>query len=294
MFGFGLAARGVANVVTLAARSVQSNGRQSARRGEVTRRTGALAVKVGMMALWDRHGQRHALTVLHVDGCRVVQVKEAEHDGYTALQLGISARKPKHSTNMMKGHFERWNGDEEGERGPYTLLRRLEEFRISPDAMLPVGSSVLAAHFVPGQHVDVQGVSRGKGFQGPMKRHNFKGQPATHGISKVHRSHGSMGASQDPGRVWKGKKMAGRMGGKHRTVQSQIVHKIDTVRNLIYVRGAVPGAKGNFVRVTDAIKKIMPKQYEAGVVPFPTIAFDADLPDELVFDAAAPDEAIAA
>lgn len=250
------------------------------------RRTGVLAVKVGMMSTWDKFGYQHALTILHVDGCRVIQVKTPDKEGYAGLQVGAGTRKAKHLNKPKIGHLERWWSPPEGEdqdfrpEEPYTLLRRIQEFRISPDALLPVGTPLKASHFVPGQKIDIQGITRGKGFAGPMKRWGFKGGPASHGNSLAHRSHGSMGGTQDPGRVFKGKKMAGRMGGKNRTEQNLIIHRIDTKRDLIFVRGAVPGVRGNWVRITDAIKmhySDSPKNRPAtlgGEVPFPTIDFD--------------------
>ena len=264
-------------------RFTQSSGQPSARRGEVKRRTGALAVKVGMLGTWDAFGQRHALTVLHVDGCRVVQVKTGAVDGYTALQVGAGTRKEKHASKPFAGHVRAHAGElaEGAGFGPHELLRHLAEFRVSEDALLPSGTPIPAAHFSPGQLVDVRGVTRGKGFQGAMKRWNFGGQRATHGVSKTHRAHGSMGGCQNPGRVFKGKKMAGRMGGRNRTAQNLTVHKIDTVRDLLFVRGCVPGAKGTWVRVTDAVKKVTPAAYDAGDVPFPTRPADEDLPDVL-------------
>lgn len=244
------------------------------------------------MTTWDKFGIRHALTVLHVDGCRVVQVKEAAKEGYTALQLGAGTRKAKHLNRPAVGHLKRWSAVEGDFRveEPYALLRRLEEFRVSADALLAVGTPLKAAHFVPGQRVDVQGVTRGKGFQGPMKRWGFKGGPASHGTSLAHRSHGSLGGTQDPGRIFKGKKMAGRMGGRRRTVQSLVVHRIDTARDLVYVRGAIPGARGHWVRITDAIKKrheaAMQPSTLGGKLPFPTMDVETHggLPPLLEFD----------
>lgn len=268
----------------LSTRLTHSNGRLSARRGEVQRRTGALAVKVGMLGTWDSSGQRHALTVLHVDGCRVVQVKENERDGYTALQLGAGTRKEKHTNLPSAGHLRAHTGDGGEDRGAYELLRHLEEFRVSPDAVLESGRSIGASHFAAGQEVDVRGVTKGKGFQGAMKRWNFGGQRATHGVSKTHRAHGSMGGCQNPGRVFKGKKMAGRMGGKYRTCQNLTIHKIDTKRNLVFVRGAVPGPKGNWVRITDAIKTVGAVQYASGAVPFPARPLDEVLPEVMECD----------
>lgn len=278
-----------------ATRYKHSNGQLSVRRAEVShRRTGVLAVKAGMLSTWDQFGNRVALTVLHVDGCRVVQVKEKDKEGYTALQLGAGSRKQKHLNRPKIGHFQRWwnpiDAADFDVEEPYTLLRRLEEFRVSPDALLPVGTSLRAAHFVPGQHVDVQGVTRGKGFQGPMKRWGFAGGPASHGNSRAHRTHGSLGGTQDPGRIFKGKKMAGHMGCKRRTIQNLVVHRVDTQRDLVYVRGAVPGAKGHWVRITDAIKKRQEKRTQpaalGGNLPYPTInaGTHAELPPVISFD----------
>jgi len=261
-------------------RWTQSNGRVSRRRAEVgDRRTGVLAVKAGMMASWDEHGNRHALTVLHVDGCRVVQVKEADKHGYTGLQVGVCPRKGKHVNRPMMGHFAKWSPSNQVDY-PYMLLRRLEEFRISPKAVLPVGHPLNANHFVPGQFVDIQGVTRGKGFQGVMKRHGFAGQPASHGNSKAHRVPGSIGQCATPSKVFKGKKLPGRMGGKRRTIQNLLVHRIDNIRNLIFVRGAIPGARGTIVRVTDSIGKYLKPQMryvqekESGKIHFPTTPLD--------------------
>ncbi|KAJ8600817.1 hypothetical protein CTAYLR_006419 [Chrysophaeum taylorii] len=272
-----------------ARRWTQSNGTPSVRRAEVPyRRTGVLAVKAGMMGTWDQFGKRHALTLLHVDGCRVVQVKDVAKEGYTAVQVGAGTRKVKHVDKAKVGHFRRWWGEEEEAfrpEMPYALSRRVSEFRVSPDAILPVGTRLGAAHFVPGQFVDVQGKTRGKGFAGPMKRWGFGGGPASHGTSKAHRTHGSMGGCQDPGRVFKGKKMAGRMGGRNRTAQNLVVHKVDTERNVVYVRGAVPGAQGGWVRITDAIRHrddaTMQPTSLGGKIPFPTVDPDIALPREL-------------
>jgi len=234
------------------ARTTASNGQPSLRRGELPRRTGALAVKVGMLGTWDETGRRHALTVLHVDQCRVVQVKRPERDGYAALQLGAGAVKPERATKARRGHAAAHGGPDR------PLFGELQEFRVSPDQLLASGTPIDATHFAVGQFVDVRGTTKGKGFQGPMKRWNFGGQRATHGVSKTHRAHGSMGGCQDPGRVFPGKKMAGRMGGRNRTAQNLVVHAVDEERSLVFVRGAVPGAKGKWVRVTDAVKKPQP------------------------------------
>ena len=185
-----------------------------------------------------------------------MQVKTEANDGYNALQVGSGERKLKRTTKSMRHHFFK------SEVAP---KKALKEFRVTPDAMLAVGAELTARHFVPGQFVDVQGVTTGKGFQGVMKRWGFKGQPATHGVSLKHRSGGSIGNCQDPGRVWKGRKMPGRMGGKVRTQQNCTLYKIDPVRNLLFLKGAVPGHKVNYVAVSDAVKKVLHPE-----LPWPT------------------------
>jgi large subunit ribosomal protein L3 len=225
------------------------------------RRTGALAVKAGMTCDWDAHGVRLPLTVLWLDDVSVTQVKTAQtspNGAYCALQVGYGSRKPKQVSKAELGHFVA--------RGS-AIKRALAEFRVSEDGVLPVGTKITAGHFTAGQYVDIQGVTKGKGFQGPMKRWGFAGQPASHGNTKKHRAHGSIGQCQDPGRVFKGKKMAGRMGGRNRTVQSVLVYKVDTERNLVYVKGQVPGNAGTMVKVNDSLRK-PPKLGEE--VPFPT------------------------
>jgi large subunit ribosomal protein L3 len=166
-----------------------------------------------------------------------------------SLQIGAGSKKPKQVSDAARGHFE---------AADVPIKRKVCEFRVSRDALLPVGTPLTAAHFVAGQHVDVTGHTIGKGFQGPMKRWGFSGLPASHGTTKKHRAHGSIGNSQDPGRVWKGKKMAGRMGNRKRTVQSVFVYKIDAARNLIYVKGQVPGKSGLFLKIKDALRKPPP------------------------------------
>lgn len=221
------------------------------------RRTGALAMKVGMLAIWDAWGVRIPVTVLHLDSCQVVQVKTEETNGYTALQLGVGEAKPNRVKITAAGHFN---------KAGVKPKRKLEEFRITPDALLPVGTQINAVHFVAGQLVDIRGITKGKGFQGVMKRWNFSGGRASHGNSRNHRTLGSTGQCQDPGRVWKGKKMPGRMGGKNNTTQNLKVVKIDPVRNLVYVKGAVPGTNGSFIRISDAVKG----PFFPSPPPFPT------------------------
>lgn len=215
-----------------------------------TRRTGTIALKVGMMGVYDQWGQRYACTVLALDSVQVLQVKKDATDGYTSVQLGAGEKKSKNVSQPERGHLDRWiDGD-----GTAAPKRKLWEFRVTPDALLSPGTPVLAQHFVPGQRVDVAGTSKGKGFQGVMKRWGFKGQGASHGVSVSHRSLGSTGQNTSPGRVFKGKKMPGRMGGERVTVQNLWLYKIDTERNLLYIKGHIPGNKGAYVRVTDAVK----------------------------------------
>ncbi|CAI5705956.1 unnamed protein product [Peronospora farinosa] len=234
------------------------------------KRTGLLAVKIGMMPVWDHFGYRHNCTVLQVEECQVTQIKTADRHGFNALQLGVGLRKPKNVTKPVLGHLA---------KAGVPPKRQLQEFRVSEDALLPLGMKLSALHFTPGQYVDVCGTSKGKGFQGVMKRHNFAGQPASHGNSKTHRHMGSTGQCQDPGKVFKGKKMPGRMGGNRVTRDNLWIAKIDVERNLIYVKGSVPGNNGGIVRVTDARKK----KLEAPL-PYPTFvpAEGEALPSEIV------------
>ncbi|KAF4148646.1 Ribosomal protein L3 [Phytophthora infestans] len=210
------------------------------------KRTGLLAVKIGMMPVWDNFGYRHNCTVLQVEECQVTQVKTADRHGFNALQLGVGLRKPKNVSKPVLGHLS---------KAGVPAKRQLQEFRVSEDALLPLGTTLSALHFNAGQYVDVCGISKGKGFQGVMKLHNFAGQPASHGNSKTQRHMGSTGQCQDPGKVFKGKKMPGRMGGNRVTRDNLWIAKIDVDRNLIYVKGSVPGNNGGIVRVTDARKK---------------------------------------
>jgi len=208
-------------------------------------RCGLIARKVGMTRVFTDEGIHVPVTVLQVDNCQVVAQRNEERDGYTALQLGVGTAKVKRTSQQMRGHFA---------KAEVEPKRKLAEFRVSPDAMIDVGSQILPDHFADGQRVDVVGTSIGKGFAGAMKRHNFAGLRASHGVSVSHRSHGSTGNSQEPGRVWKGKKMAGHMGDVRVTTQNLTVFSTDVERGLILIRGAVPGSKGGYVLVQDAVK----------------------------------------
>lgn len=209
-------------------------------------RTGLVARKLGMTRLFSEDGTHVPVTVLKVDNCQVVAQRTAEKDGYTALQLGVDAAKPKNVTKALRGHFAKANVEPK---------RKLVEFRIPADAMVEVGAELSVEHFIVGQFVDVTGTTIGKGFAGVMKRHNFRGLEATHGVSISHRSHGSTGQRQDPGKVFKGKKMAGHMGDRQRTQQNLQIVRTDADRGLIMVKGSIPGSEGQYVVVRDAVKK---------------------------------------
>lgn len=212
-------------------------------------RSGVIAQKVGMTRIYTDDGINVPVTVLRMENCQVVSHKTEEKNGYTALQLGVGTAKVKNVTKPMRGHFA---------VAKVEPKRKLAEFRVSPENMVDVGAEITADHFVSGQKVDVTGTSIGKGFAGAMKRHNFGGLRATHGVSVSHRSHGSTGQCQDPGKVFKGKKMAGHMGATRVTTQNVEVVKTDVERGLILIKGAVPGSKGAWIMVRDAIKKARP------------------------------------
>lgn len=235
-------------------------------------RTGLIAQKMGMTRVFTGEGEHVPVTVLKVDNLQVVDVLTKEKNGYSAVQLGWGTAKVKNVAKPQRGHFA---------RAKVEPKRKLVEFRVSEDAVLDVGAEVLADHFVAGQLVDVVGTSIGKGFAGAMKRHNFRGLEASHGVSISHRSHGSTGNSQDPGRVWKGKKMAGHMGDVRTTIQNLEIVSSDADRGLIMVRGAVPGSKGGFVLVSDAVKQALPKDapYPASIKGSDTAAEEAAAQD---------------
>jgi len=207
-------------------------------------RTGLLARKLGMTRVFQDDGGHVPVTVLSVGDCQVVSRCTKATHGYDAVQLGVGKAKVNRMTKAMRGHFAKASVEPK---------QKLTEFRVSEDALLGVGAELSASHFIPGQRVDVCGTMIGKGFAGAIKRHHFSGLEASHGVSVSHRSHGSTGHGQDPGKVFKGKKMAGHMGDSRVTVQGLEVVVVDVERNLIMVKGAVPGAKSGWVRVTDAV-----------------------------------------
>jgi large subunit ribosomal protein L3 len=213
-------------------------------------RSGVIAQKVGMTRIFTAAGEHIPVTVLKLAKVQVVAQRTDEKNGYTAVQLGAGTRKPGKVPRAERENFA---------KAKVEPKRKLAEFRVSPDNLLEVGAEITADHFVTGQFVDITGTSQGKGFQGAMKRWNFAGLRATHGVSVVHRSHGSTGQRQDPGKVFKGKKMAGHMGAERVTTQNLEVVATDKDKGLVLVRGAVPGVKGNWVLVKDAVKKALPE-----------------------------------
>jgi len=218
-------------------------------------RTGVIAKKVGMMRLFAEDGAHVPVTVLSLEGCQVVAHRTQESDGYVALQLGAGDAKVKNESKGVRGHYAKAN---------VAVKAKLVEFRVEPEFLAPIGATITADHFVPGQKVDVAGVTIGKGFAGAMKRWGFGGLRATHGVSVSHRSHGSTGQRQDPGKVFKNKKMAGHLGQERVTTQNLEVVRVDAERGLIFVKGAVPGAENGWVEVRDARKAPRP---EAAPVP---------------------------
>ncbi len=247
-------------------------------------RTGLIAKKVGMTRLFMEDGKQIPVTVLSLENLQVVAQRTADTNGYTAVQLGAGNAKAKRTSQAMRGHFA---------KAKVEPKRKVAEFRVAPENMINVGETLTANHYFEGQYVDVCGTSIGKGFQGAMKRHNFGGLRATHGVSVSHRSHGSTGQCQDPGKVFKGKKMAGHMGSARVTTQNLQVVKTDADRGVIMVKGAVPGSKGGWVTIKDAVKKPTPENviYPAGLK---SMAEEAErLAAEAAAAAAAEEEAAA-
>ena len=218
-------------------------------------RSGIIAKKLGMTRLFMDDGKQIPVTVLQLDGLQVVSQRTADKHGYSAVQLGTGTIKAKRVSQAMRGHFA---------VAQVEPKRKVAEFRVAPENLIEVGAEITAEHYAAGQFVDVSGTSIGKGFAGAMKRHNFKGLRASHGVSVSHRSHGSTGQCQGPGKVFQGKKMAGHMGAAKVTTQNLQVVKTDLDRGLIMIKGAVPGSKGGWVTVKDAVKKPLPDG-----VPFP-------------------------
>ena len=213
-------------------------------------RSGLVAQKVGMTRLFTPEGNHVPVTVLRVDGVQVVAQRTKEKDGYTAVQLGIGTRKTKRTNRALKGHYAKAGVEPK---------RKLVEFRVGADKLIDVGAELAPSHFVAGQYVDVTGTTIGKGFAGAMKRWNFAGLEASHGVSVSHRSHGSTGQRQDPGRTFKNKKMAGHLGEERVTIQNLQIVSVDDGKGFIFVKGAVPGNPGGYVLVRDAVKLKLPK-----------------------------------
>lgn len=218
-------------------------------------RTGVIAKKLGMSRHYTSEGNAVAVTLLKLDSCQVVAVRTEEKDGYNAVQLGAFNSKAKNTSKALKGHFA---------KAKVEPKREVAEFRVAKNALLTPGDELSVNHYVPGQAVDVIAVSKGKGFAGAMKRWNFRGLEASHGVSVTHRSHGSTGNRQDPGKVFKGKKMAGHLGVENKTIQNLVVLAVDTENQIVVVKGAVPGAKEGYVYITDAVKRARP-----ATAPFP-------------------------
>jgi large subunit ribosomal protein L3 len=219
-------------------------------RGASIMRSGVIAKKLGMTRLFLEDGKQVPVTVLQLDNLQVVAQRTADRDGYTAVQLGAGAAKAKRTTAAQRGHFAKANVEPK---------RKIAEFRVTPDNLIDVGAEITADHYLAGQFVDIAGTSIGKGFAGAMKRHNFGGLRASHGVSVSHRSHGSTGQCQDPGKVFRGKKMAGHLGSVRVTTQNLQVVRTDAERGLLMIKGAVPGSKGGWVTIKDAVKKSAPE-----------------------------------
>ncbi|MEE8258758.1 MAG: 50S ribosomal protein L3 [Sphingomonadales bacterium] len=240
-------------------------------------RTGLIGQKIGMTRVFEESGKNIPVTMIKVDGCQVVGHRTLERDGYTALRLGVGAAKIKNVNKAQIGQYK---------KAKVEAKKKVVEFRVSEDAMVDVGAELRTSHFVEGQYVDVAGTSIGKGFAGAMKRHNFSGLRASHGVSISHRSLGSTGQCQDPGRVFKGKKMAGHMGAERVTTQNLEVVRTIPDEGLILIKGAVPGSKGGWVVISDATKKPLPKD-----APMPAGLKGDKTEEEIVEDATPAEEA---
>ena len=242
-------------------------------------RTGVIAKKMGMTRLFQEDGRHVPVTVLALENVQVVARREADRDGYTAIQLGAGSAKAKNLTKPERGHFGKAEVEPKA---------RVAEFRVAEDALLDVGATLTADHYVAGQMVDIQGVTQGKGFAGGMKRWGFGGLRATHGVSVSHRSLGSTGKRQDPGRVFKNKKMAGHMGAKNRTQQNLEIVRTDAERGLLFVKGSVPGHKGGWLLVKDSVKIARPEAapYPAGIRAIAEAIVHDEAPAGLVEEAA--------
>lgn len=208
-------------------------------------RTGLVAKKIGMTSVYNAEGIENSATLLHVEQCQVVSHKTKEKDGYNAVQLGVIDAKASRVSKPLRNHFA---------KAKVAPKKKLTEFRVAEDALVEVGTEITVTHFVAGQYVDAQGTTKGKGFAGSMKRWNFAGLEATHGVSVSHRSHGSTGQRQDPGKTFKGKKMAGHLGQETVTVQNLRILSVDESEGLIVVSGAIPGSKNSYVKLYDAVK----------------------------------------
>ena len=248
-------------------------------------RSGVIARKVGMTRLFMDDGKQVPVTVLQLDKLQVVAQRTPERDGYAAVQLGAGAAKAKRTSQAMRGHFA---------AAKVEPKRKIAEFRVDPENLIEVGEEITANHYFEGQFVDVSGTSIGKGFAGAMKRHNFRGLRASHGVSISHRAHGSTGQCQDPGRVFKGKKMAGHMGAARVTTQNLQVVRTDADRGLIMIKGAVPGSKGGWVTISDAVKKPVPDNVMLPAALKSDAVAAAKVADEAAEAAAAEAEAAAA
>ncbi|SUZ84224.1 uncharacterized protein METZ01_LOCUS37078 [marine metagenome] len=219
-------------------------------------RTGLICKKLGMSQIYSDEGSHVPVTILHLDECQVVSLKTEEKHGYSAIQVGVGKIKEKKLSKPLGGHYKKNNVEPK---------LKLTEFRVDPENIIDPGSELIASHFITGQLIDASGISIGKGFAGSMKRHNFSGLRASHGVSISHRSHGSTGQCQDPGKVFKGKKMAGHMGNSRVTTQNLEVVRVDPDEGYIFVKGSVPGPKGGWVILKDSVKSKLPEN-----VPLPT------------------------